>query len=252
MRPLQFCRLLIVPIVLSVVGAFPANADTPYIVAYTDGGSWNNVYVQGFSTSLGASPVPGASNGDTVQLNQFQFFKSGNVDTATNIQLAILNNIFPNNPTVNNLTTASAPVVGLSTNTILTDAAILTGQPITFSFNNLPLIYGNNYAAMYVNVGAETSPGSGVFALTPVQVSSLTANYADTGGGVFHPVTNYGTESQFIYGTSNFINNGFFNIFSFAGDANFSASLVAVPEPGCVAFSLISLVALATRRRSAR
>src|SRR4051794_7682557 len=83
MRAIQVCRLLVIPIVVLAAGASPANADTPYTVAYTDGGNWNNVYVQGFSTSLGANPVPGASNGDTVLLNQFQFFKSGNVDTAT-------------------------------------------------------------------------------------------------------------------------------------------------------------------------
>ena len=105
-------------------------------------------------------PNPGLANGTPVYLSQFQFFKSGNADTASNIQLAILNNIFPSNPTVNNLTTSSAPVVGLSNNTIASTAPIATGSPITFTFNNLPLVYGNDYAAMFVNVGNPVA-GSG-------------------------------------------------------------------------------------------
>ena len=63
---------------------------------------------------------------------------------------------------------------------------------------------------------------------------ALAANYADVGGGDFHPTTNYGSESQFNYATSNFISNGFFNTFSYAGDANFRATLQTVPEPASV------------------
>jgi hypothetical protein len=202
----------------------------PYTVAYTDGGTWSTVYVQGFNTSLGANPNPALSNGTPVYLTQFQFFKSGNPDSAANIQLAILNNIFPSSPTVNNLTTSSAPVVGISSNTISSTASIATGSPISFTFNNLPLLYGTgganggDYAAMFVNVGTGG-------ALTPVLVSALTANYVDIGGGNFHPATNYGTEGQFNYATSNFINNGFFSTFMLAGDADFSATINTVPEP---------------------
>src|SRR5215207_8703602 len=99
----------------------------PYTVSYTDGGSWNTVYVQGFNSSLGASPNPGLPNGDAVYLSQFEFFKSGTQDTAANIRLAILNNIFPGSPTVTNTTTTSPTLVGLSTNTVLGTALIPTG-----------------------------------------------------------------------------------------------------------------------------
>src|SRR5215207_1191766 len=68
----------------------------PYQVALYDGGSWNNVYAQGFSTSLGANPSPGLGNGDPVYLSQFKFYKSGNTDGASNLRLAIINNLFAN------------------------------------------------------------------------------------------------------------------------------------------------------------
>jgi hypothetical protein len=158
-------------VAMIAIGSMASGA--PYTVAHTTGSHWNTVFVQGFSTALGANPDPGLANGTPVFLSQFQFFKSGNPDTASNIQLAILNNLFPNNPTVDNLTTSSAPVVvGLSSNTISSTAAIPTGSPITFTFNNLPLSYGSDYAAMFVTVGA-----GGV--LTPVLVSALDANYVE-------------------------------------------------------------------------
>jgi hypothetical protein len=103
---------------------------------------------------------------------------------------------------------------------------------------------------MYVNVGAGG-------ALTPVRVSSLTADYVETppGSGSFHPETNYGTESDFVYATSNFITTNqfgmFFNTFSFAGDANFTAALSAVPEPASwsLAGALVTAAAAAIRRK---
>jgi hypothetical protein len=244
-RPVRLIPALAIVYALSVCSS--ANA-APYTVAYTDGSHWNTVYVQGFSTALGANPNLGLANGAPVSLTQFQFFKSGNADAASNIQLAILNNIFPNNPTVTNLTTSSAPVVGISTNTVSSTAALATGSPITFSFNNLPLVYGNDYAAMFVTVGAGG-------ALTPVLVSALDANYVDIGGGSFHPATNYGSENQFQYATSNFINGGFFSTFSFAGDANFSATFEAVPEPSALMLlmgGIISCIAGRDLRRRSR
>jgi hypothetical protein len=234
--------------ILGIMAIASLATAAPYTVAYTDGSHWNTVYVQGFNTSLGANPNPAPSNGAPVYLTQFQFFKSGNPDSAANIQLAILNNLFPGSPTVNNLTTSSAPVVGISSNTISSTASIATGSPISFTFNNLPLVYGTDYAAMFVNVGAGG-------ALTPVLVSALDANYVDIGGGNFHPATNYGTESQFNYATSNFINNGFFTTFSFAGDADFSATINTVPEPaswGMLMFGGIAGLAFGRyQRRSA-
>ena len=126
--------------------------------------------------------------------------------------------------------------MGISSNTISSTASIATGSPISFTFNNLPLVYGNDYAAMFVNVGAGG-------ALTPVLVSALDANYVDIGGGNFHPATNYGTENQFQYATSNSINNGFFSTFMFAGDADFSAALNTVPEPPSLALLMFGGIA---------
>jgi hypothetical protein len=216
-----------------------------FTVSYTDGGSWNTVFTQGFSPSVSPNPNPGLGAGDTVSLAEFSFYKSGNADSAADIRLAILNNIFGD---LTGLSTSSPLFVGLSENTIASTAPISTGSPITFEFDNLPLTYGNNYAAVYVNVGAGGS-------LTPVRVSSLTANYVETppGSGSFHPQTNYGTESQFIYATSNFITvnqfGQFFNTFSFAGDANFTA--VFVPEPGFIGF-LVGTLAFAIVGRHRR
>jgi hypothetical protein len=216
----------------------------PYTVSYLDGGNWQTLYVQGFNSSLGATPNPGLANGTPVYLSKFEFFKSGTADTASNIRLAILNNIFPNSPNISNTTTTSPTVVGLSTNTIASTAGIATGDPVAFNFNSLPLVYGNDYAAVFVNVG--TDMGSGA-PLTPVRVSALAANYVDVGGGDFHPQTNYGSESQFIYATSNFINAGFFNTFSYAGDANFRATVNTVPEPAAALLAIAAMAALAAR-----
>jgi hypothetical protein len=214
---------------------------SPYTVSYTDGGTWGTVYAQGFSTSLGATPNPGAG---PVYLNQFQFFKSGTADSASNIQLAIFNTMYPN--TVG-LTTSSSSFVGLSNNTIASTSSISTGSPVSFSFSSLPLTYGNDYSAVFVNVGAGGS-------LTPVLVSALTANYAQQSDTFYHPVTNYGTETQYQYTTSNYINAGYFSAFSYAGDANFVASLdtVVAPEPGCLALGMAGLVVVSRRRRMAK
>jgi len=228
--------------ILAVVFAgISSVASATYTVSKTDGGNWQTLYVQGFNTSLGATPNPGLSNGDPVYLSQFEFFKSGTADTASNIRLAILNNIFPSSPTVTNMTSTSPTVVGLSTNTVLSTAPIATGDPIAFLFNNLPLAYGSDYAAVFVNVGVDVGNGA---PLTPVRVSALAANYIDVGGGDFHPSTNYGTESQFQYATSNFINNGFFSTFTYAGDANFRATIETVPEPASVALAVVAPIVL--------
>jgi hypothetical protein len=210
---------------------------TPYTVSYLDGGNWQTLYAQGFNTSLGATPNPGLSAGASVALSKFEFFKSGTADTASNIRLAILNNLFPSSPTVTTMTSTSPTVVGLSTNTIASTASIATGDPVSFDFANLPLVYGNDYAAVFVNVGTDVGNGS---PLTPVRVSALAANYIDVGGGDFHPATNYGSESQFNYATSNFINAGFFSTFGYAGDANFRATLNPVPEPTSAMLALVA------------
>jgi len=231
---------------IALLAAVPAGAN-PYTVSYLDGGSWNTVYTQGFSTSLGATPDPGVANGSSVALSKFEFFKSGDMDGVSDIRLAILNDIFPGSPTVDTMTSTSPTVVGLSTNTVASTAPIATGDPIAFDFANLPLVYGNYYAAVFVNVGTDLGSGA---PLTPIRVSALTANYVDVGGGSFQPATNYGANDDFRLATSNFISGGFFNTFSFGGDANFRATLSAVPEPGtfCLAMLLPAGVALVRRR----
>jgi hypothetical protein len=221
----------------------------PYTVSYTAGGNWNTVYAQGFNTALLPTPDPGLSTGTPVSLNGFQFYKSGNADSASNIQLAIINNLFAD---LTGFSTSSGYFVGLSTNTVASTAPIATGDPIPFTFSSLPLTYGNDYAAVFVNVSGTT--------LTPVRVSALTANYQEVppGSGSFHPVPNYGTDSQFQYATSNFITTNsfgsFFNTFSFGGDANFTASLDAtVPEPASIGVLAGTMIlAMAGRRRRRR
>jgi PEP-CTERM motif len=214
--------------VLAILGLaiVSASAQTSYTVSLTGGGTWNTVFAQGFSTSLGATPAPGAANGDTVNLTQFQFFKSGNADTAANFQLAIFNTLFPN---TTGLTTANSAFVGLSANVVASTSALAVGAPITFTFNNLPLTFGNDYSAYFVNVSGNS--------LTPVLVSALTADYAATppGSTTFVPVQQYGTTSQFQYATGSTINSGFLSDFSDAGDAMFTASITTVPEPSTYA-----------------
>jgi hypothetical protein len=232
-------------VLLAGVLALAAHSQAaPFVTSYTDGGSWNTVYGQGFSPSLAPNPDPGSAAGDTVYLNQFEFFKSGTADTAADFCLVILDNFFAN---LSGLNTNSSSVVGLSTNTIASSAPIATGAPISFNFDSLPLTYGNDYGAVFVNVG----PGG---ELTPVLVSALTANYTDVGGGDFHPQTNYGAENQFQYAVSNFINSNefgqFFSPFSYSGDANFVATLDTVPEPSVL--GLCSLVVVTVLRRRVR
>src|SRR5688572_16681622 len=90
-----------------------AASAVPFTTLYTDGASWNSLYGQGFSPSETPSPDPGLAFDAIVPLDRFQFFKSGNVDTAANFRLAIVSNFFLN---LDTFTTASPELVGLSTN----------------------------------------------------------------------------------------------------------------------------------------
>src|SRR5689334_12026255 len=206
--------------------ASPARAIT-FTNSYTDGGTWRTIYAQGFKPSVSPNPDPALAPTDTVHLDRFQFFKSGTADTASNIQLAIVNNYFLNLAT---FTTTSPELVGLSTNTIASTASLATGDPITFNFNHLALTYGannqdelgnNNYAAIFVNNNAGT--------LTPVLVSTLGVDYIATN----EIESDYGPPGDYYLSTSNYANTNSFGTF-FAtfnqtdsggyGDTNFIAS----------------------------
>lgn len=185
--------------------------------SYIDGGTWNTVYVQGFSPSLNAMPDPGYAPDMTVHLDEFQFFKSGTPDNATDIQVAILDAMFYNFTVP--LTTSSPALLGLSTNVMSDTASVATGDALTFAFDSVPLTYAEDYAAVFVQ-------DDGAGNLTPVLVSALTADYLEDppGSGIWVPVTNYGTHEEFEFSTSNFLRtDGFFNSFDYAGDANFAA-----------------------------
>ncbi len=236
MKPYPLTLSFVAALVLS---AMPAGAQS-YTVSYTSGGNWNTVYAQGFSTSMGASPDPGLTSGATVDLTGFQFFKSGNSDSAANIQLAIFNTMYPN---TSGLTTSSSALIGLSANTIASTGPLNTGDAITFNFNNLALTYGSDYSAYFVNVGSDGS-------ITPVLVSALTANYSLQADNNYHPVPNYGSDTDYQYTTGNFISGGYLSAFSYAGDANFNAILtVPTPEPGTWALMGLGLGTLLGAKR---
>lgn len=205
----------------------------PYTASYTDGGSWNTIYAQGFNPAVndgGSGHVDG--DDDIVSLSRFQFFKSGTADSATNIRLAILNNYFTD---LNTLTTASAELEGLSTNTIPDTASLAEGDPITFFFDGVNLTYSsaNYYTAVYVNVGEEVD---GVAPLTPVLVSSLVADYVEDpppGSGIWKPETNYGDVDpsdpiDYYLAVSNYYHDDgasrYFDTWQYYADADFIAS----------------------------
>jgi hypothetical protein len=214
-------------VALSCLAAASAQAIT-FSNSYTDGGSWRTIYAQGFKPSVSPNPNPGLGLTDTVHLDRLQFFKSGTADAASNIQLAIVNNYFMNLQT---LTTTSPELVGLSTNTIASTASIVTGDPITFNFNHVPLTYGadnqdelgnNNYTAIFVTNNGGT--------LAPVLVSALGVDYLE---GQNEIESDYGSPGNYFLSTSNFTNTDAFGTF-FAtfgqtdsgryGDSNFVAT----------------------------
>jgi hypothetical protein len=209
-----------------------AASAVPFTTSYTDGASWNSLYGQGFSPSELPSPDPGLAFDAIVPLDRLQFFKSGNVDSAMNFRLAIVSNFFLN---LDTFTTASPELVGLSTNTIASTASIATGDPITFNFDSAPLIYGENYAAIFVTEGAGG-------ALSPVLVATLIADYVEDppGSGMYRPESHYGDpDADYLKSATNFITMNEFGRFLATfnapyADANFVASfdLPAEAIPG--------------------
>src|SRR5262245_46775652 len=155
----------------------------PFTASYTDGNSWNTLYGQGFNAFVNDGLSEPVNFGDPVPLSRFEFFKSGNVDTASNIRLAIIAPFYAN---LQGLTTTSGALVGLSTNTVASTGPLATGDAIRFDFDNLQLNFGDYYGAIFVNVDLAGN-------VTPVLVSALHANFVETttGSGSYVPETNY-------------------------------------------------------------
>lgn len=195
----------------------------PFTASYGDGSTWNTIYAQGFNAFVNDGLSEPLNFGDPVPLSRFEFFKSGNVDSAANIKLAIITPFFAN---IQGLTTSSAAFVGLSTNTISSTAGIATADPIRFDFADLQLNFGDYYGAAMVNVDESGN-------ITPVLVSALTADYIESpvGSGTYVPETNYDFDpnnpTDYNTSVSNFITTNEFGQFFFgfggAGDANFTA-----------------------------
>jgi hypothetical protein len=208
---------------LTVVCLQGALMAAPFTASYDDGSTWNTIYAQGFNAFVNDGMTETLNFGDPVPLSRFEFFKSGNADSASNIRLAIITPFFAN---IQGLTTSSAAFVGLSTNTIASTAGITTGDPIRFDFADLQLTFGDYYGAALVNVDELGN-------VTPVLVSALTADYIETpvGSGTYVPETNYDFDpnnpTDYNTSVSNFITMNefghFFFGFSGAGDANFTA-----------------------------
>jgi hypothetical protein len=209
---------------LAIVCMQGALIAAPFTASYGDGSTWNTIYAQGFNAFVNDGMTEPLNFGDPVPLSRFEFFKSGNVDTAANIKLAIITPFFAN---IQGLTTSTeGTFIGLSTNTIASTASIATGEPIRFDFDDLQLTFGDYYGAVMVNVDEAGN-------ITPVLVSALTADYIESpaGSGTFVPETNYDftPENPTDYNTSvsNFITVNEFGHYFFgfggAGDANFTA-----------------------------
>lgn len=243
-RPAPFPPVAYFLLAIAVLG-LNATSHATFVTGYSDGASWNTIYAQGFSPSAGATPDPGVASSTPVALDRFSFFKSGSSDSAANVRLAILDGLFAD---VTDLSIGVSPILGVSSNVIASTAPLAIGDPIAFEFDGLSLAYGGDYGAVLVTEGA-----GGV--LTPVLVSALTANYVDDGTGTFRPESNYGTEDDFQYAVSNFISSNafgqFFNVFSFAADANFQADFTVVPEPAG-AVLVFAAIGLAARQRRYR
>lgn len=212
--------------VVSVAMVSIASAEGPFFtVGFTENaGNWSSVFAQGFSAFVDPSPDPEIGLLDTVSLDRFEFFKSGNDDITTTFRLAIVDNFFLN---LDTLTTTSPELVALSDNSISGTSSIAIGASIPFNFSDAELTYAADYAAIYVTEG----PGG---VLEPVLVPSLVADYEETleGSGVFVPTSAYGDpEFDFQYAVSNFVNTNefgsFFSPFLVGGDARFLASFNA-------------------------
>jgi hypothetical protein len=212
-------------------------------------GNWNAIYAQGFSAGTNTAVLntpadPGVVSGNTVNLTQFTFFRSGRTSvnddgtggtlpTPTNVRMAIVNNFFVN---LNTFTTSSPELVALSTNTMasIPVSSATSGEALTFNFAYAPISYGPasdfntawDYAAIFVTVNGTT--------ITPVKVPAIIVNYSDNPPGSmtnYAPIHDYGDHTQdYRNAVSNFINAGYFATFNNNdyADADFVASFNSV------------------------
>ena len=241
-RLIGFGTLAVVLLAISTAGT--AVLADPFTASYLDGSTWDTIFGQGFNLFVNDGLAPGDTRtfGDTAALTRWEFFKSGEADTASNIRLAIISAVLPNQTgmyadlTGLNANDPNGAFVGLSTNTIASTAGIATGAPIRFDFDNLELVIGDlYYGAIMVNVDEAGN-------LTPVLVSALTANYIPTQAdpNVFIPETNYDfgadpngivvdpiNSADFNTSATNFMHTDAFGTFldgfSGGGDSNFIA-----------------------------
>jgi hypothetical protein len=231
--PEKICRVAAVAFLIAASCTVVLAA--PFTASYTDGNSWNTLYGQGFNAFVNDGLSEPIEFGAPVPLSRFEFFKSGNADTAANIQLAI---IAPFYASIQGLTTTSPALIGLSTNTVASTAGIATGEPIRFNFDELQLNFGDYYGAVFVNV-------DGLGNVTPVLVSAIHADYVaanpESPTPTFVPETNYdvnppanladylnaSTPIDYNTSTSNFLTMNEFGTyyfgFSYGADANFTA-----------------------------
>jgi len=244
---------VVAAVALTAISIAPVKAQTFTTSNTSNAGSWGSLMGQGFSPATSPNPDPGLDSSPTstatVALQQFQFFV-GDPNAAnsapSNIEMVILNGAYPN---LTGLTTTSSSVVGISSNVISSIAGSSSGDPITFNFNSLQLMYVSGYAA-----GLFTQSGT---TLTPITISALTANYAlDTSGdadnGSYVPVTNYGGLDNYNEAAYGGESGGYYSAYSHGGDANFYATLTTTPEPGPAAVVFVGASLLAVRRRRPR
>jgi hypothetical protein len=262
--------LPILPVIAGLVVSGTARASV-FTVA-SDGGTpanGANVYAQSFSPSVStapedptaytATPSPQPAAGATVYLTSFQFYASG---TYSGTQAAgntstylIIEDTGPSSGYANFSGLTPSTVTGVSTNTVDTTPADNTaGNPLVWTFNNVPVTYGDYLTAAMATISGST--------ITYIPADIQLVQYTEI-GSTYYPDYNYGggpaadssvntTSTTANYNAAAFYTYGgsYFGAGSNAEDATFTASfLTAVPEPVSAGMvSLLGLVLIGRRR----
>jgi hypothetical protein len=230
-------------------------------------GNGSNIMGQSFSPSVNtapedptgytATPSPQPAAGATVYLTSFQFTYEGTFGTpaagSANTYL-IIEDTGPTSGYANFSTLNTTTVTGVSTNSVNTTSSVAQGTPLVWTFNNLPVTYGDYLTAAMATVSGTT------FTFIPANIELV--QYTDV-GGTYYPDFNYGTgpaadsstnttSTGANYNAAAFYTYGgsYFGAGSDAEDATFTANfLTAVPEPVSAAMvGLLSLVLVGRRR----